>query len=232
MIILVGGEKGGSGKSCLAQNIAVYLTQELKATVLIVDCDPQRTTSDWIQERNSNPQLSHINCVQLYGKIRNDLLSLQKHYDYIIVDCGGQDNLALRAAMSVAAHVLIPLRPKRRDLKTVPHMEDIISTCQMVNPKLHAAFVITQCPSLPSMSSRILEAKEVCRTYDVDVLNAITFSRNIYDDSEEQGLSVMEIDPTGKAASEIRGIVDEMLATNVGYQTYESNRSQEKIYAV
>lgn len=232
MIILVGGEKGGSGKSCLAQNIAVYLTQELNSSVLMVDCDPQRTTSDWIQERNTNPQLPHVNCVQLYGKIRNDLLSLESHYDYIIVDCGGQDNLALRAAMSVAAHVLIPLRPKRRDLKTVPHMEDIISTCQMVNPKLHAAFVITQCPSLPSMAKRILEAKEVCQTYDVPVLDAITFNRNIYDDSEEKGLSVMEIDPNGKAANEIRGIVDELLSKNLGYQNYEPVRSQEKLYAV
>ncbi len=135
MIILVGGEKGGSGKSCLAQNVAVYLTLQ-NYTVLIVDCDPQRTSSDWIQARNTNPQLPLINCVQLYGKIRNDLLSLENHYDYVIVDCGGQDNLALRAAMSVADHTLIPLRPKRRDLKTVPHMEDILTTCKMVNPKL------------------------------------------------------------------------------------------------
>ena len=35
MMILVGGEKGGSGKSCLAQNIAVYLRCEKKASVLM-----------------------------------------------------------------------------------------------------------------------------------------------------------------------------------------------------
>ena len=57
MMILVGGEKGGSGKSCLAQNIAVYLRCEKKASVLMVDCDPQRTTSDWAQERSSNDEL-------------------------------------------------------------------------------------------------------------------------------------------------------------------------------
>lgn len=232
MIILVGGEKGGSGKSCLAQNIAVYFTLEHNASVLMVDCDPQRTTSDWIQERNSNPELKHINCVQLYGKIRNDLLSLETHYDYIIVDCGGQDNLALRAAMSVAKHVLIPLRPKRRDLKTVVHMEDVISTCQMVNPKMQAAFVITQCPSLPNMANRILEAKEVCRTYDISVLDAITYSRNIYDDSEEQGLSVMEIDPKGKAAAEIRQIADEMLMHQEEFPVYESTGFTQAQYAV
>lgn len=212
MMILVGGEKGGSGKSCLAQNLAVYFARDKEAIVLMVDCDPQRTTSDWIQARNTDPSLPAINCIQLYGKIRNDLMSLNQHYDYVIVDCGGQDNLALRAAMSVADHVVIPLRPKRRDLKTVPHMEDMLSTCKMVNPKLLASFLIAQCPSLPNQSKRILEAKEVCSSYGINVLNAVTYSRNIYDDSEEQGSSVLENEPDGKAAQEMIAIAEELMA--------------------
>jgi len=196
----------------LAQNLAVYFSLHREASVLMVDCDPQRTTSDWIQARNTDESLPQINCIQLYGKIRNDLLSLANNYDYLIVDCGGQDNLALRAAMSVADQVLIPLRPKRRDVKTVPHMEDILSTCKMVNPKMNASFVMTQCPSLPNQANRIIEAKEVCRSYGINVLDAITYSRNIYDDSEEDGKSVMEIDPKGKAALEIIAIAQELLA--------------------
>ncbi len=246
MIILVGGEKGGSGKSCLAQNLAVFMTRETGASVIMVDCDPQRTTSDWIQARNNNEDLPGINCVQLYGKIRNDLLSLEQHYDCVIVDCGGQDNLALRATMSVASHVLMPLRPKRRDLKTVSHMDDVIATCLMINPKMKASFVITQCPNLPSQANRILEAKEVCRTYDINVLDAITYARNIYDDSEESGMSVMEIDPKGKAAAEIRAIACEAMGVNnaealkskLGKVKLEeaggqhgSGRSQEKRFA-
>ena len=230
MIILVGGEKGGSGKSCLAQNIAVYLRTEKSAQVLMVDCDPQRTTSDWIQERKASDSLPQINCVQLYGKIRNELLSMRQYYDYVVIDCGGQDNLALRSSMAVADHILIPLRPKRRDLKTVPHMEDILSTCKMVNPKMNPAFVITQCPSLPSLANRILEAKEVCRSYDVPVLNSVTFSRNMYDDSEESGRSVIESEPNGKAAVEIRSIIEELLARGKG-EAHESVESK-KVHAV
>jgi len=216
MIVLVGGEKGGSGKSCLAQNVAVYFAKHKQENVLMVDCDPQRTTSDWIHARNEHPELPTINCIQLYGKIRNELISLNNNYDTIVVDCGGQDNLALRASMSVAEHVLIPLRPKRRDLKTVPHMEDILTTCKMVNPKMRASFVITQCPALPSQVKRILEAKEVCESFGINVLDAITYNRNIYDDSEENGMSVMELDEEGKAADEIIAIVEEMLAYDPG----------------
>jgi len=212
MMILVGGEKGGSGKSCLAQNLAVYFARNKKSIVLMVDCDTQKTTSDWIETRNGDPSLSAISCIQLSGKIRNELLSLVEHYDYIIIDCGSQDNLALRAAMSVADHVIIPIRPKRRDLKTVPHVEDMLSTCKMVNPKLVASFILTQCPSLPNQVYRIIEAKEMCCSFGVNVLNAVTYSRDIYDDSEESGSSVLEIDPMGKAAFEMAVIAEELLA--------------------
>jgi chromosome partitioning protein len=61
MILLVGGEKGGSGKSCLAQNLAVYLKQRFNTEILLVDCDPQRTSSDWVQARNEQEDLPSIN---------------------------------------------------------------------------------------------------------------------------------------------------------------------------
>lgn len=212
MIILIGGEKGGGGKSCLAQNIAVHLRTEQGATVLLVDCDPQRTTSDWIQERNFSEQLPNINCVQLYGKIRNELMSLSSHYDYVVIDCGSQDELALKSSISVADHVLVPLRPKRRDLKTVPHMEDMIASARITNPVLNAAFIITQCPKSETCAARIQEAKDVCHSFNVEVLNAVTFNRHIYDDSEECGESVIEAQPTGDAANEIRELVEELLS--------------------
>lgn len=47
MIILVGGEKGGAGKSCLAQNLAVYL-QKKNRDVLLLDADPQGTTNEFL----------------------------------------------------------------------------------------------------------------------------------------------------------------------------------------
>jgi chromosome partitioning protein len=88
----------------------------------------------------------------------------------------------------------------------------MLSTCKMVNPKMIASFVITQCPALPNQAGRILEAKEVCTSYGINVLDAVTFNRNIYDDSEEQGSSVIEIDSEGKAAKEMIAIAEELMA--------------------
>ncbi|WP_440905988.1 AAA family ATPase [Catenovulum sp. SX2] len=229
MILLVGGEKGGSGKSCLAQNIAVYLAKEQGANVMLVDCDPQKTTSDWIQTRHSSPELEWISCVQLFGKVRYELQGFERNYDYVIIDCGGRDSATLRSALSVATHVLIPMRPKRRDLKTVPHVEELINTCKMINPTMREAVVMTQCPSLPNQANRILEAKDVCKSYGLNVLNSVTFSRNVYDDSEEQGSSVIEQDPQGKAAEEIRSIIQEVMNLPIEVDDYGHGRSEENL---
>ena len=91
MIILVGGEKGGSGKSCLAQNLAVYL-QAKKRDILLLDADPQGTTTDWIKERDDNNKVESIPSVQAAGNIRQILLDLSKRYQDIIIDAGGQDS--------------------------------------------------------------------------------------------------------------------------------------------
>ena len=66
MIILIGGEKGGSGKSCLTQNLAVYLQQK-ERDILLLDADPQGTTTDWVREREENEDLSNIPSVQASG---------------------------------------------------------------------------------------------------------------------------------------------------------------------
>jgi chromosome partitioning protein len=40
---------------------------------------------------------------------------------------------------------------------------------------------------------------DVCKSFNIRVLNAITYNCHAYDDSEEKGLSVMDVEPDGKA---------------------------------
>lgn len=206
MIILVGGEKGGSGKSCIAQNLATYLAIDKMATVLLIDCDIQGTTADWIKLRNNNLTALPIDCVQLNGKIRNQLLGYNSQYEYVIVDCGAQDLLALRSTLSTADIAILPMRPKRRDLKTLLHLDELVNSCKMVNPQLAAHIVFTQCPSQPNQQSRVNDAKQRASLYDIPIAAAILNERHVYDDSEESGLSVIESEPKGRAAEELRNL--------------------------
>lgn len=210
MIILVGGEKGGSGKSCLAQNLAVKKKKK-KRDILLLDADPQGTTTDWIKERDENSDLRNIPSVQASGNIRQVLDDLSRRYQDIIIDAGGQDSEALRSAMTIATHMLLPFRPKRRDLKTLVHVEQLIKLAKAVNPELVTKAVITQCPTLPSQAQRILDAKDACESFGLIALNQFTTNRNVYDDADENGLSVFEVDSDPKAKAEIERIVIEFL---------------------
>ena len=51
MIIVIGGIKGGSGKTTVATNLAVIRSGEGK-DVLLIDADDQETSSDFTTLRN------------------------------------------------------------------------------------------------------------------------------------------------------------------------------------
>jgi chromosome partitioning protein len=209
MILVLGGEKGGSGKSCIAQNLAVWL-QRREHDVLLLDADPQGTSVDWARERERNPDLADIQVEEAHGDIRKTLLDRAKRYGVIVVDAGGADSVALRSAMTVATHVLLPFRPKRRDLKTLPHVEELVTVAKSVNPGLVVRAVITQAPALPSQVQRILDSKEACASYGLDPLQVFTTARNVYDDADENGSSVLEVGTDGRAIEEIEQIAFEL----------------------
>ena len=58
MILLLGGEKGGTGKSTLATNLAAWLAVQGR-DVILVDTDVQRTAANWVDRRN---QIGRASC--------------------------------------------------------------------------------------------------------------------------------------------------------------------------
>lgn len=222
MIILVGGQKGGSGKSCIAQNLAVFLAIDKIATVLLVDCDVQGTSADWIKLRNNNLDALPIDCVQLNGKIRNQLLGYNSQYQYVIVDCGAQDMLALRSTLSSADIAFLPMRPKLRDLKTLLHLDELVQSCKLVNAQLEPYIVFTQCPSQPNQQSRVNDAKAMAALYSLPIASEVLHERHIYDDSAVSGLSVLETEPKGKAADELRSLFAEVVKHEERYSPESS----------
>ena len=207
---LVTASEAAAGKSTESANIAVAFAQQGKK-VLLIDADPQGTTSDWMKERDENDSVQNIPSVQASGNIRQVLDDLSRRYQDIIIDAGGQDSEALRSAMTIATHMLLPFRPKRRDLKTLVHVEQLIKLAKAVNPELVTKAVITQCPTLPSQAQRILDAKDACESFGLIALNQFTTNRNVYDDADENGLSVFEVDSDPKAKTEIEKIVIKFL---------------------
>ena len=102
MIILVGGEKGGTGKTTIVTNLAA-LRAMAGRDVLLVDTDPQGSASYWTTSRDEDAIKPRVACIQKFGKgLQVEVKDLASRYQDIIIDAGGRDSVELRAAMVVA----------------------------------------------------------------------------------------------------------------------------------
>jgi chromosome partitioning protein len=102
MITVVGGTKGGTGKSTVATNLAV-MHAAAGSDVLLVDADEQGTSTNFTAMRNqTRPEGAGYTCVALTGKaVMTELRRLAPKYQEIVVDVGGANAATQRGALSV-----------------------------------------------------------------------------------------------------------------------------------
>jgi len=102
MIVVVGGIKGGTGKTTIATNLTVMRSASGKK-VLLVDADEQKSTTLWANHRDASEIETNWSTIQLTGKsIYNQITRMRSDYDDIIIDVGGRETSSLRAAISIA----------------------------------------------------------------------------------------------------------------------------------
>ena len=94
MIVLIGGEKGGTGKTTIATNLAAKRALAGR-DVLLIDTDPQGSANYWAQSRDeSEPKPRRVACVQKFGKgLQAEVQDLAKRYEDILIDAGGRDSI-------------------------------------------------------------------------------------------------------------------------------------------
>jgi chromosome partitioning protein len=209
MIILIGSQKGGCGKSTTAVNICAELAC-LGHDVVLVDADRQCTSANWAMDRTANATLAKVHCVQKYENIRDTLIDLNKRYGFVIVDAAGRDSRELRTGM-LAAHVLIvPFRPSQPDLDTLPKMQEIITQAKDLNPNLKVFGLLTMTPTNPAIREEA-EARICLEDYPViELLTTIIHDRKCYRDAMSDGLGVVEMD-NPKAKDEIKKLIAEII---------------------
>lgn len=209
MIILVGSQKGGCGKSTIAVNICAELAR-LGKDVIHVDADRQGTSSNWIADRSSVEGVPLVNGVQKFDNIRDAILDLDKRYEFVIVDTAGRDSRELRTGMTAADVVLVPFRPSQPDLDTLPRLSEIITEASDINPKLKAYAMLSMAPTNPIVSE-IQDAKTYIADYPhLELINSIIRDRKVYRDCMSEGKGVVEMD-NPKAKQEIQSLVKEIL---------------------
>jgi chromosome partitioning protein len=209
MIILIGSQKGGCGKSTTAVNMSAELAGR-GHDVVLVDADRQCTSANWAMDRVENPVLAKVHCVQKYENIRDTLLDLDKRYEYVIVDAAGRDSRELRTGMTAAHILIVPFRPSQPDLDTLPNMQEIIIQAKDLNPDLKVYGLITMAPTNPIIREEA-DARECLIDYpEIKLLSTMIRDRKVYRDAMSDGFSVVEMD-NPKAKAEIKKLIEEIL---------------------
>lgn len=210
MIILVGNLKGGTGKSTIAFNLAVWSAYQQKRT-LLVDADPQHTTSDLItlrREEGHQPMIYSV--VAEERRLGEELSKIETIFENILVDIAAGDRESFRAALKVADRLLIPLLPGQADVWALHNVMELIAAARVEKPTLQVIAVINRADT-NSQVRETQETEEALRQIGlpiskVQIGNRVTFRRSL-----TEGLGVMEWEPRSRAAKEMEILAQEVL---------------------
>jgi chromosome partitioning protein len=203
MIIVVGGIKGGSGKSTVATNLAVMCVIA-KHDVLLIDADDQETSSDFTALRNeTQSDKPSYTCIKLTGAaVRTETLRLSEKYQTIIIDTGGRDTVSQRAALTVADVALVPFVPRSFDVWTLEKVSNLIEEIKTINPNLQVYTFINRADAKGQDNddaAGLLDETTVLTFIDV-----VLGTRKAFGNGAASGLSVVELKPKDtKAIAEI-----------------------------
>lgn len=210
-IVAIVGEKGGTGKTTIATNLAALLAREGR-DVLIVDTDTQRSASYWAATRAGRPELPRVACVQLYEPtLATQLPDLAGRYSEVIVDAGGRDSPELRRSLLLANTAYIPVQPAQFDVWTVSNLNEHLKQAKAYNPNLSASLLLSRAPTHPA-SREVEEVREAIGDYEhLPISPCLIRDRAIFRRAAREGLGVSEMPaPDAKASEEMAALFREI----------------------
>jgi chromosome partitioning protein len=203
MIVLIGGEKGGTGKTTLATNLAAMRALAGR-DVLLIDTDPQGSANYWAQSRDEEKIAPRVACVQKFGKgIPAEVKDLATRYDDIIIDAGGRDSVELRSSMVVTEKVYIPIQPSQFDIWTLVQMDELVETARGFNPGLQARVIISRSSTNPSVRESDQAGQLLVADFpNLDLADVTIRDRIAYRKAAKDGMAVVELSPKDPKATE------------------------------
>lgn len=204
MIVAVVNQKGGAGKTTIALNLAAASAVQGRK-VLLIDADPQQSAQDWAAVRQGPTPFQVIGLTK--PVLHRDVPSLAADYDTTIIDGAPRSYESTRSAIGAADVVLIPVQPSGVELWASRDTVDLVRQAGEAKGGQLAAFVMSRRVGRTILSREINEA---LAEFGLPLFQAGTTQRIIYAEAITAGSTVIEQQPDGPAAAEIRAILAEL----------------------
>ena len=204
MLTVIGNLKGGTGKSTVAFNLAVWLAQA-NAGVRVFDLDPQATLIDTVEIREEDghkPLFEVSNDIDELEKLVSG--RSQKQLPQLLADVSAANMPDLQKAVSLAKRILIPVQPSQADIwSTQRFLKIVLATIDRRRRPEILGFV--NCADTHRGVEETGEAEAALELLpNIRALNTRLYQRTAYRRSFSEGLAVFEQDPMGKAAREMK----------------------------
>ena len=186
-VVAIVNQKGGTGKTTLATNLASVLAE--KGAVLLLDADPQASSQNWAASDWASPDALAVKGVGK-GNLLEQVRSMARDYDWIIID--GPPGITRTSADAVRAAdlVLIPAKPSPLDVWAAADIVAAVRARQKsTNGIPRAAFVINMAQPRTRLGRQIDAA---LAELGIPVLRARTTQRVAYPNAINDGNSVVD----------------------------------------
>jgi len=218
-------QKGGSGKTTLALNLAVAAHLEGEQAI-IADLDEQASAVMWHQAREE--PMPHVQGTES-ASLQNLHAEAEKQgFETFIIDTAPQSNDPALVAAELADCILITCKLSVMDLRAVQNTLSLLKVAK-TKPGVRVYMVLSMVEHFSKKEGQ--EAIEVLKQLNMRVLPAWTGSRVAYRHSLIKGQGVMEYDPAGKASDEIREIYEVVKKVAKNKKGSSTTQEEEKMTA-
>ncbi len=200
MITLIGNLKGGTGKSTVAFNLALWVATRHNKHVVVYDLDPQATTSDAFDIRTEEGYLPAIAPSQSVDSLGSDSSASE-----VLVDVGLADMQAFEAAVHKADRILVPVAPSQADVWSTQRFLKMVGGIRDGKP-VEILGLINRADTHRAVRETDEAAEAMQMLQGIQLLETRLYMRTTYRRAFSEGLAVFEMEPRSKAAAEIEAL--------------------------
>jgi chromosome partitioning protein len=202
IVITVAQQKGGTGKTTLAANLAAAMASS--GRVALLDIDPQKSLTRWHGIRAAREAATaKLTFSDVSGwRLAAELDRLKRTHDLVLIDSPPQIDTDARLAIRGADLVLIPVQPSPPDVWAAEGTLALAAA-----ERRPARVVLNRVPPASKLGETV---KADLATRKLPLLHAAIGNRTGFATAFAAGLGVTEAAPRSSAAAELRALLDEI----------------------